>query len=77
MFNGLGEEYDSFVTSTLNRADKPSLDKIYSLLYTFKYRMEQRLTNQNVTIPQTNLSSYLGKQQNTKPQSDFLTQLLD
>ena len=34
VFNGLGEEYDSFVTSTLNRADKPSLDEVYSLLYT-------------------------------------------
>ena len=28
VFNGLGEEYDSCVTSTLNRADKPSLDEI-------------------------------------------------
>ena len=36
IFNGLGEEYDSFVTSTLNRVDKPSLDEIYSLLFTFE-----------------------------------------
>ena len=41
VFNGLREEYDSFVTSTLNRPDKPSLDEIYNLLYTFEYRMEQ------------------------------------
>ena len=49
IFNGIGEEYDSFVTSTLNRADKPSLDEIYSMLFTFEYKMEQR-TSTKVSI---------------------------
>ena len=71
IFNGLGEKYDSFVTSTLNQADKPSLDEIYSLLYTFEYRMEQRVTSQNVNLPQVNLSSYSNNQRNSKPQSPY------
>ena len=71
VFNGLGEEYDSFVTSTLNRADKPSLDEIYNMLYTFEYRMEQRVTSQNINLPQANFSTYSNNQRNTKSQSSY------
>ena len=71
VFNGLGEEYDSFVTSTLNRTDKPSLGEIYSLLYTFEYRMEQRVTTENISLPQANLSSYPTNQRNPKSQPPY------
>ena len=71
VFNGLGEEYDTFVTSTLNRLDKPSLYEIYSLLYTFEYRMDQRMTTHSINIPQANLSTYFGNVRNPKYSSQY------
>ena len=38
--NGLTEEYDGSVTSIYNRSDKPSLEEVHSLLYTYEYRLE-------------------------------------
>ena len=40
--NGLTEEYDGFVTSIYNRSNKPSIEEVHSLLYTYGYRLEQR-----------------------------------
>ncbi|KAI9177815.1 hypothetical protein LWI28_019645 [Acer negundo] len=37
---GLTEEYDSFVTSIHNRADRPPLEEVHRLLHTFEYRLE-------------------------------------
>ena len=39
---GLPEEYDIFVTSIHNRSDRPSLQEVYSLLYTYEYRLSQQ-----------------------------------
>ncbi|RVW91532.1 hypothetical protein CK203_046197 [Vitis vinifera] len=51
--NGLTKEYDGFVTSIYNRSDKPSLEKVHSLLYTYEYRLEQRNTAQQLHFPQS------------------------
>ena len=49
--NGLIKEYDGFVTSIYNRSDKPSLEKVHSLLYTYEYRLEQTNTAQQLHFP--------------------------
>ena len=36
LLNGLGEEYDSVVTSIQNRSDRPSLTEIHNILYSFE-----------------------------------------
>ena len=41
--NGLTEEYDGFVTSIYNRSDKPSIEEVHSLFYTYEYWLEQRI----------------------------------
>ena len=38
--NGLIEEYDGFVISIYNISDKPSLEEVHSLLYTYEYWLE-------------------------------------
>ena len=68
--NGLTKEYDGFVTSIYNRSDKPSLEKVHSLLYTYEYRLEQRNTAQQLHFPQVNLIAYPSQnkfQKNHKP----------
>ena len=71
VFNGLREECDSFVTFILNRADKPSLNEIYTLLYSVEYRMEHGMTDQNINLLQANLSSYSNNERSSKSQSSY------
>ncbi|KAL6314915.1 hypothetical protein AAG906_029134 [Vitis piasezkii] len=70
--NGLTEKYDGFVTSIYNRSDKPYLEEVHSLLYTYEYRLEQRNTAQQLQLPQSfrpnSQPSILGKPQG-QPQS--------
>ena len=56
--NGLIEEYDGFVTSIYNRCDKPSLEEVHSLLYTYEYQLEQRNIALQLQFPQVNLTAY-------------------
>ncbi|XP_062089559.1 uncharacterized protein LOC133796092 [Humulus lupulus] len=53
---GLGPAYDAFVTSILNRADKPSMETVYSLLLSFDYRMERNATEDISSSLQANFS---------------------
>ncbi|KAK2663429.1 hypothetical protein Ddye_002003 [Dipteronia dyeriana] len=57
-FEGLTEEYDCFVTSIHNRADRPPLEEVHSLLHTFEYRLKQRNSVQQLNFAQANLTSF-------------------
>ena len=59
--NGLIEEYDGFVISIYNISDKPSLEEVHSLLYTYEYWLEQKNIAKQLHFPQVNLTTYLNQ----------------
>ena len=42
LFGGLGHEYNAFVTSIVNRPDKPSVEEVHSLLLSYEFRLERQ-----------------------------------
>ncbi|KAI9177411.1 hypothetical protein LWI28_014875 [Acer negundo] len=69
---GLTEEYDYFVTFIHNRADRPPLEEVHSLLHTFEYRLEQRNSVQQLNFAQANLTSFQNSKKFQKsPQPNY------
>ena len=47
LLNGLGEEYDSVVTSIKNRSDRPSLTEIHNIIYSFECQLNKDMKFNN------------------------------
>ena len=67
LLDGLGPEYDAFVTSIENRVDRSSIEDVESLLLSHESRLSKRNTAEQLNFAQTNLSSYHGNKKNQKP----------
>ena len=64
--NGLTKEYDGFITSIYNRSNKPSLEEVHSLLYTYEYQLEQRNIAQQLSFPKSISPPIIAKTKFTK-----------
>ncbi|PON31886.1 hypothetical protein PanWU01x14_366110 [Parasponia andersonii] len=56
LFGGLDCEYNAFVTSITNRHDNPFLEKIYSLLLSYEFRLESQNASAQLSSLQANLA---------------------
>lgn len=57
ILDGLGSEYNAFVTSIQNQSDQPSLEDVRSLLLAYESRLEkQNLVNQ-LNVAQANFAN--------------------
>ncbi|XP_022155181.1 uncharacterized protein LOC111022315 [Momordica charantia] len=65
VLDGLGSEYNAFVTSIHNRADSPSLEDVRSLLLAYEARLDKQNTVDQLNIAQANLVN-LSLQHNSK-----------
>ncbi|KAK0591018.1 hypothetical protein LWI29_034531 [Acer saccharum] len=70
LLEGLGAEYNSFVTSIHNRTDQPSIENVHSLLMSYEYKLEKQNSIDQLNFAQANLLSF---QENKKFQKPFQT----
>lgn len=57
ILEGLGSEYNPFVTSIQNRNDRPSLADVRSLLLAYEARLEKQSSVDSLNLVQANLAN--------------------
>lgn len=57
ILEGLGVEYDPFVTSVQNRTNTPSLEDVRSLMLSYEARIESRNTVEQLNLIQANMAN--------------------
>ncbi|KAH7567917.1 hypothetical protein ACOSP7_009812 [Xanthoceras sorbifolium] len=67
VLDGLGPEYDAFVTSIENRVDRPSIEDVESLMLSHESRLSKRNTIEQLNFAQANMASYHGNKKYQKP----------
>ena len=66
LFQGLGPDYNPFVTSFNARVETPTIDEVHCLLLNYDFRLEKQNSVEQINFPQGNLSSYPSNKRSQK-----------
>ena len=68
LFQGLGAEYNSFVTSINSRVDLPTVEEVHSLLLSYDLRLQTQNTpvSDHLNLVQANMTTFFSQQEKSE-----------